>query len=59
MSSTFVIGRLLLVILRKPSSQYARPTIPLDSSFWCIVLPNGPSTTVSASFAFANMNGKS
>ena len=58
-SSTFVRGRRLLVIWRKPNSQNDRPTMPFSSSLACSLRPTGPSTMVSASLALANKKGKS
>src|SRR4029079_3572411 len=58
-SSPLVMGRLLLVTLRKPRSKKPRITTPLSASFALSILPSGPSTIASACFALLNRNGKS
>jgi hypothetical protein len=54
-----VIGRLLLVTLRKPRSKKPSTTTPFSASLPLISLPSGPSTMASAWRALLNRNGKS
>jgi len=58
-SSALVTGRLLLVRLRKPFSQYTRPTSPFSLSLSITFWPIGPSRMASASLALSNRNGVS
>jgi hypothetical protein len=59
MSSSLVTARLLLVRLRKPFSQYTRPTRPFSCSLSITFWPTGPSSTASASLALLNRKGVS
>ena len=59
MSSTFSIGRLLLVRMRKPWSQYDRPIRPLGGSLSSSLLPTGPSSAASTSLKLSNRKGVS
>src|SRR6185295_15054824 len=58
-SSPLVMGRLLLVTLRKPRSKKPSITTPLSASLAESILPSGPSTIASACFALLKRNGKS
>ena len=57
MSSTLVIGRLLLVIWRMPLSQVPSRIIPFSAVLSASSLPSGPSSSLNASAGLENMNG--